>query len=181
MANQYIWIGISIAIFFAGFAGGYVISEQTYSPANLMAKDPQTTTQWMETMMGTMMNDPDLRNEMMTMIMQNPEMMQAMMQNQQMMEGTMGSGMMMGSNPIEQHERMLELMGTMMDNEDIMNHMFAHMIENERIVHQMFTLMDTSPALKEHMAAHVSGDLSEYEHLDDMHNEEEHGHEDGRQ
>jgi len=89
--------------------------------------------------------------------------------------------MMMGSNPIEQHEKMLELMGVMMNNKDMMNHMFAHMIENEQIVHQMFTLMDMSPALKEHMAAHVSGDLSEYEHLDEMHDEEEHGHEDGHQ
>ena len=121
------------------------------------------------------------QTQLMQQMMQDPEMMQAMMQNQQMMEGTMSSGMMMGSNPIEQHEKMLELMGVMMNNKDMMNHMFAHMIENEQIVHQMFTLMDMSPALKEHMAAHVSGDLSEYEHLDEMHDEEEHGHEDGHQ
>ena len=114
-------------------------------------------------------------------VLQSTTVSTMMMTPQHMMEGTMGYGMMMGSNPTEQHEGMLELMGTMMNNEDMMNHMFAHMIENERIIHQMFTLMDMSPALKEHMAAHVSGDLSEYEHLDEMHNEEEHGHEDGHQ
>jgi len=98
-----------------------------------------------------------------------------------MVHGSMGSGMMMGSNPIEQHESMLELVEMMGDDEDMLNHMFAHMIENERMVHQLFTLMDGSSALKEHMAAHVSGDLSEYEHLDEMHDEEEHGHEDEHQ
>ncbi len=172
MVNQYIWIGIVVGVFFVGIGISYA-HFQMNNPSNFMGMAPQQMQQ--------MMNDPQIAQQMMNQMMQNPEMMQAMMQNQQMMEGTMGSGMMMGSNPIEQHERMLELMGTMMNNEDVMNHMFAHMIENELIVHQMFSLMDTSPALKEHMAAHVSGDLSEYEHLDDMHNEEEHGHEDGHQ
>ncbi len=98
-----------------------------------------------------------------------------------MMDNTMNSGMMMGSSPIEQHERMLELVEMMGDDEDMMNHLFAHMIENERMIHQMFSLMDSNSALKEHMEAHVSGDLSEYEHLDDIHDEEEHGHEDEHQ
>jgi len=98
-----------------------------------------------------------------------------------MMDNTMNSGMMMGSNPIEQHERMLELVEMMGDDKNMMNHLFAHMIENERMVHQMFSLMDSSSALKEHMTAHVSGDLSKYEHLDDMHDEEEHMHEDEHQ
>ena len=98
-----------------------------------------------------------------------------------MVDGSMGSGMMMGSNPIEQHERMLELVEMMGDDENMMNHLFAHMLENERMVHQMFSLMDGSSTLKEHMAAHVSGDLSMYEYLDDMHDDEEHGHEDEHQ
>ena len=98
-----------------------------------------------------------------------------------MVDSSMGSGMMMGSNPIEQHERMLELVEMMGDDENMMNHLFAHMIENERMVHQMFSLMDGSSTLKEHMAAHVSGDLSMYEYLDDMHDDEEHGHEDEHQ
>jgi len=98
-----------------------------------------------------------------------------------MVDGSMGSGMMMGSNPIEQHERMLELVEMMGDDENMMNHLFAHMIENERMVHQMFSLMDGSSALKEHMAAHVSGDLSLYAYLDDMHDDEEQGHEDEHQ
>jgi len=93
-----------------------------------------------------------------------------------MVHGSMGSGMMMGSNPIEQHERMLELVEMMGDDANMMNHLFAHMIENERMVHQMFSLMDGSSTLIEHMAAHVSGDLSKYEHLDDMYDDEEHGH-----
>ncbi len=72
------------------------------------------------------------------------------------------------------HERMLELMEIMMNDKGIMSHMFAHMMENEQILHQMFALMDNSPTIKEHMAAHVSGDLSEYEHLDKIHDDQEH-------
>ena len=98
-----------------------------------------------------------------------------------MMDNTMNSGMMMGSNPIEQHERMLELVEMMGNDKNMMNHLFAHMIENERMIHQMFSLMDSNSALKKHMEAHVSGDLSEYEHLDDIHDEEEHVHEDEHQ
>jgi len=48
------------------------------------------------------------------------------MQENQMMPGNMRD-MMMGSNPLEQHESMLEVMQVMMDDENIMNHMHAHL------------------------------------------------------
>jgi len=103
LVSQGIWIGITVGVFFAGLGIGYaVLQSTTVSP---MMQNQQ---------MQQMMEDPEFREQMMNQMMQNPEMMQAMMQNQQMMEGTMGSGMMMGSNPIEQHEKMLELMETMM-------------------------------------------------------------------
>ena len=170
MVSQNIVIGIAIGMFLAGLAFGYIASVGSLHSGNMMINDQQT-----------MMNDPQFRQQMMN----DPEfmeqMMNQMMQNPEMMEGTMSSGMMMGSNAIEQHEKMLELMETMMNDKGIMNHMFAHMMENEQILHQMFGLMDNSPTIKEHMAAHVSGDLSEYEHLDNMHDGEEHEHEDEHQ
>ena len=85
--------------------------------------------------------------------------------------------MMMGSSPVEEHEMMLELMGTMQENENLMNHMFAHMMEDERTMHNMLTIMSEAPHLKDHMAAHVSGDLSEYAYLDEE-GHEEHIHDD---
>jgi len=36
----------------------------------------------------------------------------------------------------------------------------------------MLTLMSKAPHLKDHMAAHVSGDLSEYAYLDEAEHEE---------
>jgi len=101
------------------------------------------------------------------------------MQGNQMMPGNMRD-MMMGSNPMEQHERMLEVMQVMMEDENIMNHMQAHILENEIIVHQMLTMMDQTPHLKVHMTAHASGDLSEYAYLDELEHED-HAHEDETQ
>ncbi len=98
------------------------------------------------------------------------------MQENQIMPGNMHD-MMMGSNPLEQHERMLEMMQVMMDDENLRNHMQAHMLENEIVVHQMLTMMDQTPHLKEHMIAHVSEDLSEYAYLDELEHED-HAHED---
>jgi hypothetical protein len=113
------------------------------------------------------------------MMMQNQQMMQTMMQDPQFRQQMIGP-MMMGSSPIEQHESMLEMMEVMTENEDLMNHMHAHMLENEKMVHQMLTMMDQNPHLKEHMTAHVSGDLSEYEYLDEIEHKD-HGHEDEHQ
>jgi len=87
-------------------------------------------------------------------------------------QGTMSSGMMMGSSPVEEHEMMLELIETIQENENLMNHMFAHMMEDERVIHNMLTIMTKAPHLKDHMAAHVSGDLSEYAYLDEGEHEE---------
>jgi len=85
MSNQYLTIVLFVAIFFAGFAGGYVIGEQTYSPKNLMVNDPEATTKWMSTMMDTMMNDQGLQQQMMNKIMQDQQFMENIMQNPEMM------------------------------------------------------------------------------------------------
>ena len=102
----------------------------------------------------------------------------SMQENQIMPE--MIRDMMMGSNAMEQHENILEMMQVMMEDEFFMNHMHAHMFENEKLVHQMLTMMDQTPHLKEHMTAHVSGDLSEYAYLDELEHED-HAHEDEHQ
>ena len=95
-----------------------------------------------------------------------------MMTQTQLMQKTM-----MSSSPEEEHEMMLEMMESMTENENLMNHMFAHMIEDDKVVHKMLTIMSKTPHMKDHMAAHVSGDLSEYEYLD-QEEHEEHGHKD---
>jgi len=122
MANQYVWIGISVAVFFAGFGVSYAMFASTYDPTTMkfrnqelfdqmMSNNPKMTATWMDSTMmndsmmqnsqimqswmNTMMNDPELGQEIMNQMMQNPQMMEAIMQNQQMMGGTMmGSGMM---------------------------------------------------------------------------------------
>ena len=97
MISTIFTVGIGVGLLFAGLLGGYVIAEQTYSPRNMMANDPDSTTQWMSSMMGTMMNDPGLRQQMMNEMMDSPEVMQDMMQNNQMMNMM---SEMMGPNTI---------------------------------------------------------------------------------
>ena len=155
MANQYIWIGIVVGVFFVGIGISYGIFVNSYDPTikfqnqqqfdQMMANNPKMSTEWMaSTMKGGMMRQ-----------------------------------MMMGSSPAEEHEMMLEMIETMQENENLMNHMFAHMMNDERVIHNMLTIMTKAPHLKDHMAAHVSGDLSEYAYLDEG-EREEHIHDDSQ-
>jgi len=85
MTSIVITVGVSMGLLFAGLLGGYVIAEQTYSPRNMMNDDPQATTQWMSTMMETMMDDPGLRQQMINQMIENPQFLKDMAQNNQMM------------------------------------------------------------------------------------------------
>jgi len=71
-------VGMGVGLLFAGFLGGYVVGEQTHSPKNMMANDPDSTTQWMSTMMDTMMSDPALQKQMMNQMMNDPKMQDMM-------------------------------------------------------------------------------------------------------
>jgi hypothetical protein len=98
MTSILVTIIMGLGILFAGFLGGYVVAEQTYSPKNLMMNDSQTTTQWMQTMMDTMMNDPELQQQMMNQMMQNSQFMQNMMNirmNSSMLKSDMVDNSMM--------------------------------------------------------------------------------------
>ena len=155
MANQYIWIGIVVGVFFVGMGISYGIFVNSYDPTikfqnqqqfdQMMANNPTMSAEWMASTTG----------------------------------GGMMRQMMMSSSPAEEHEMMLEMIETMQENENLMNHMFAHMMNDERVIHNMLTIMSKAPHLKDHMAAHVSGDLSEYAYLDEGEHEE-HIHDDGR-
>ncbi|MGI0057115.1 MAG: hypothetical protein ACREAK_07045 [Nitrosarchaeum sp.] len=73
MANQYLWISVSVAVFFAGIGIGYGMLQSIYQPQYMMntqqmMNDPNTMTQWhkimmsnntyMDNWMNIMMNDP---------------------------------------------------------------------------------------------------------------------------
>ena len=155
MAKQYIWIGIVVGVFFVGMGISYGIFVNSYDPT-IKFQNQQQFDQMMA-------NNPKMNAEWMA----------------STMEGGMLRQMMLGSSPAEEHEMMLEIIETMQENENLMNHMFAHMMNDERVIHNMLTIMSKAPHLKDHMAAHVSGDLSEYAYLDEG-KHEEHIHDDGR-
>jgi len=154
MTSTVITVGISIGLLIAGFLGGYVAAEQTYSPRNLMINDPQTTTQWMSTMMSTMMNDPGLRQQMINQMMQNPDMMNTMMKNQQMMNimgmdsTMMNQGMMNSMMPNMQFNTNAPMTMPMIDgyyNGEKM--FFIHTEVSDKNMAQMMSTMINFPTL----------------------------------
>lgn len=100
MINRYVLIGIAAGVFFAGIGIGYAIFINSYNPYmmfqnqqmfnQMMSINPQMMNQWMT----NMLQDPNLNQQMMGMMMQNPTFMQEMMQNQQFQQNWMGPWMM---------------------------------------------------------------------------------------
>ncbi|HSB50629.1 MAG TPA: hypothetical protein VLC72_04800, partial [Nitrosopumilaceae archaeon] len=73
MTNQYVLVGITVGVFFAGLGVGYTIF-QSYNQPNFAMMTPQQMQQ--------MMNNPQAMNTWMNTMMQNPQHMnQWMMQN----------------------------------------------------------------------------------------------------
>jgi heme/copper-type cytochrome/quinol oxidase subunit 2 len=125
MVSQPIWIAIVIGVFFIGIGVSYAHFANTYDPMSMkfqnqelfdqmmtnnpkmsqqwmdsgmmnqqqMMDDPQMTNQWMN----TMMDDPQMHQQMIDSMMNHQGMMSSMMNNQDMMNMMMGSGMMGGS------------------------------------------------------------------------------------
>ena len=113
LATQYIWIGITLGVFFAGLGIGAVIFMNSYNPYmmqnpamfnQMMGKNLQFTSQYMQ----YMMQNPQLRQQMYEYMFQNKDFMNEMMGNQNFQNQYMGpwmmknnftgSGMMYGRN-----------------------------------------------------------------------------------
>jgi hypothetical protein len=118
MISKIVIAGIIVGVFFAGVGISYAIFASTYDPNTMkfqnqemfdqmMSQNPKMTQRWMDTgmmenspimqsLMNTMMNDPEVGQEIMKQMMQNPEMMSGMMGSGMMdseLSGSMMSGM----------------------------------------------------------------------------------------
>jgi len=116
MVNQYIWIGIAVGVFVAGIGIGYTIFINTYNPYTMMignpqmfnqmmTNNPQMMNQWMSQnpqymgqWMGSMMSDPQLREQMYDHMFQNQQFMYGMMGNPNFQNNYMGPWMMNNTN-----------------------------------------------------------------------------------
>lgn len=98
-------IGIAVGVFFAGIGIGYTIFINTYNPYTtmmgnpqmfnqMMTKNPQMMNQWM----GSMMSDPQLREQMYDQMFQNQQFMYGMMGNPNFQNNYMGPWMMNNTN-----------------------------------------------------------------------------------
>jgi hypothetical protein len=99
--TKYVLIGMAVGVFVAGIGIGYAIFVNTYNPYammmnnptmfnQMMTRNPQVTGQWM----GSMMQDPQLRQQMYNYMLQNQDFMYSMMQNQNFQNQYMGPWMM---------------------------------------------------------------------------------------
>ena len=105
-------------------------------------------------MMGPMMNDPELRQQMIDQMMQNPQMMQDMMNNN-MMRDMMGMNPMMNNWQMQNQEMMQEIMNQMMNDPEIMQQMNDMMLKNpwhmKGMMNSMMGPMMSDPELRQQM------------------------------
>jgi hypothetical protein len=129
MANQAIWIGIAVGVFFAGLGVGYAVFQSSPSSVTLsrqqmmsqMMSDPDAMNDWMNNMMSnqeamqkmhqTMMNDPNHMQQMHQMMMENPDHMQAMMGQMMMDQKTMDQMHQMMMDDPQHMQQMMGMMG----------------------------------------------------------------------
>lgn len=80
MVNQYVWIGIVVGIFFVGIGVGHSIQSNTLTvpmmTSQQMTKMMNQNHDFMQQMMMEMINDPNIRLQMIGHMTENPEMMQ---------------------------------------------------------------------------------------------------------
>lgn len=131
MTNQYIWIGVTVAVFLAGIGIGYSMVQSSVQPnfnnmtpqqMQQMMNNPQAMNQWhqnmmnnpqeMEKFMTTMMNDPQTMQQMHSMMMNDPQHMENMMNDPNHMTKMAD---MMKSNP-QMRSHMMGLMNGTMGN-----------------------------------------------------------------
>ena len=100
MVKPYVWIGITVGVFFAGIGIGYLVFTNTNNPVTMM-QNPQ--------FMQKMMQDPQFHQLMMNKMMQNPQMMNQwmgnMMNNPDFQQQYMGPWMMMRDPQFMQNMR----------------------------------------------------------------------------
>ena len=145
MVNQYVLIGIIIAVFIAGLSIGSMIQQNTVSPMmnvqqmQQMMNDPKQMSMWNQQMMNnpqamnqwmnTMVNDPQTQSQMMALMTNNPQMNNWMQDSQHVTQMTQ----LMRDN----HDFMQEMMKQMLNDPGLRLQMIGHMSENQEAMNQM--------------------------------------------
>lgn len=158
MANQYIWVGIAVGVFFAGIGIGYAILQpqpnfMNMSPQQMqqMMNNPGMMNQWHQ----TMMNNPQAMNSWMNKMMSNPQTMNQMMDT--MMQNPQFGNWMMGSMMSNQNT-MNNVMNQMMQNPQFMNRWMGQMMTNQNFQQQYMGpyMMMRDPQFMQNMRSQFS-------------------------
>jgi len=144
MVSQSIWIGIIIAVFFAGVGVSYAIFSSTTDPNSMkfanqelfdqmMSQNPKMTANWVE----TMMEDEQFHNQAMDYMAKNPEQMNQWMLHDPKHVEEMSDAMK------ENHDFMMEMMSAMLNDPTLRLQMLGHMTENPESMEMMEKMMDS--------------------------------------
>ena len=135
MVNQSVWIAITVGVFVAGIGISYGIfsssqampSQMMGSSMNSLMNNPQAMQQ--------MMQDPDFRNEMLNLMIQDTDHM-----NQWMMEDPQHISMMIEEMK-KNHDFMMGMALPMIQDPELRLQVLGHMTENPEAMAQMQQMM----------------------------------------
>jgi hypothetical protein len=116
MANQAIWIGIVIGVFFVGIGVSYAIFG-TNEPVQMTDEEH----------IKTMVYDHEIHDAMMTIMMEDKEHFSQMFKD-------------MTSTPVRTHEFTEKLMEGLDSDAELRMHVMAHLMEDEEFMNQMQSL-----------------------------------------
>ena len=141
MTSNYVWIGITVGVFFVGLAIGYMVFLAAYQPQTMMTQNqllqqmmmqsPQHQQQMMDQMWK---NHPNLREQMMESVAENPQQMRQWMQDTKHIEE-------MSEVMRENHDFMTEMMQVIIEDPTMRLHMIGHMTENQEARDLMMIMM----------------------------------------
>jgi len=139
MIRQNIWIGITIAVFFAGLGIGFAVFSNLDQPINafhnksmfnqMMRQNPQT--------MSWMMEDPQAKQQMFQEMMQNSDQLRDWIAKDPKHIEQISKIMK------EDHIFMSKMMSTMMNDPDLRLQMVGHMSENPEALKQMMNMWNS--------------------------------------
>jgi len=160
MANQYIWIGIVVVVFFVGIGVSYGIFTSTYDPNTvkfqnqelfdqMISQNPKMTANWME----TMMEDVQFHDQAMDYMAKNPEQMnQWMVQDPKHVEE-------MSTAMKENHDFMMAMMSVIMNDPALRLQILGHMTENPEAMEIMKKILNNTTG-SEMMSGSMMSDIS---------------------
>ena len=155
MANQYIWIGIVVGVFFVGIGVSYGIFSSSQVMSSQMMGGSMNSLMNNPQVMQQMMQDPDFRNEMLNLMIHDTDHM-----NQWMMDDPQHISMMIEEMK-KNHDFMMGMAMPMIQDPGLRLQVMGHMTENPEAMAQMQQMMGDGMMGKGMMGSEIMKEMME--------------------